>query len=121
MGSGSGIRARTTCASCPSTDRTARALPAAIDHYVDRMSGMRRRQFLGGGLAGVAAIALGPAFWREALAARTRASASTYGPLGPPDALGLRLPPGFTAREIARANQPVAGSGYAWHIFSDGQ
>jgi secreted PhoX family phosphatase len=85
------------------------------------MAGFRRRQFLGSGLAGAAALALGPAFWREALAATARASASAYGPLGPPDAHGLRLPPGFTAREIARANRLVPGTAYPWHIFPDGQ
>ena len=64
---------------------------------------------------------LGPAFWRDALAATARARASAYGALGPPDANGLRLPPGFTAREIARANKPVPGTAYPWHIFPDGQ
>ena len=42
-----------------------------------------------------------------------------YGPLQPADANGLMLPPGFQSREIARANQPVAG--YPWHVFPDGQ
>ena len=79
---------------------------------------MRRREFVGAGLAG---LALGPAFWRDALAATARAAASSYGALGPPDANGLRLPPGFSSREIARANLPVTGTGYPWHIFSDGQ
>ncbi|MGH2968885.1 MAG: alkaline phosphatase PhoX, partial [Solirubrobacteraceae bacterium] len=82
---------------------------------------MRRREFLGAGLAGAAGIALGTAFWRDVLIAPARASASSYGPLGPPDRHGLRLPPGFSAREIARANQPVRGTAYPWHIFPDGQ
>jgi uncharacterized protein len=82
---------------------------------------MRRRELLGAGLAGAAGLALGPAFWRDALAATTRASASSYGPLGAPDRHGLRLPPGFRAREIARANRPVRGTAYPWHIFPDGQ
>ena len=75
-----------------------------------------RRQFIAAGAAG---LAFGPAFWRSALAAQARAAASAYGPLQPADARGLMLPPGFSSREIARANQPVKG--YPWHIFCDGQ
>ena len=65
------------------------------------------------------ALALGPAFLREALAANAVAGASPYGPLQPPDALGLMLPPGFTGREIARGGRVVGG--YPWHFGSDGQ
>jgi sugar lactone lactonase YvrE len=75
-----------------------------------------RRQFIAAGAAG---LAFGSAFWRTALASGARAAESVYGPLQPADARGLMLPPGFRSREIARANQPVAG--YPWHIFSDGQ
>src|SRR5215218_6875698 len=78
---------------------------------------MRRREFL----AGAAGIALGPSFWRGALHADARAAASSYGPLGAPDANGLRLPPRFTSRLIARANRLVAGTSYPWHPFPDGQ
>jgi hypothetical protein len=78
---------------------------------------MRRREFL----AGAAGIALGSSFWRQALRAGARAAASSYGALGAPDANGLRLPPGFSSRVIARANEPVPGTGYPWHIFPDGQ
>jgi hypothetical protein len=31
------------------------------------------------------------------------------------------LPPGFRARVVARGGQPVAGTTYEWHVFSDGQ
>jgi hypothetical protein len=77
-----------------------------------------RREFIGAGVT-AGALAFGPGFWRIALAAEARAAASAYGPLQPPDANGLMLPPGFTAREVARANRVVAG--YPWHIFCDGQ
>lgn len=33
---------------------------------------------------------------------------------------GVRLPPGFTSRVIARTGQRVASSDYAWHLFPDG-
>ena len=43
------------------------------------------------------------------------------GPLGMPDANGIRLPAGFTSRVVAVSGQaPVAGSATTWHIFPDG-
>ena len=43
-----------------------------------------------------------------------------YGPLLGPDALGLMLPAGFTAREVARAGELVPGTAHVWHAFPDG-
>jgi hypothetical protein len=43
-----------------------------------------------------------------------------YGPIGAPDALGLRLPAGFSARIIASHEQPVGDTDFRWHIFPDG-
>ena len=43
-----------------------------------------------------------------------------YGDLLAPDANGLMLPPGFTARVLAQFGQPVAPSDYVWHPFPDG-
>jgi secreted PhoX family phosphatase len=83
------------------------------------MTRLRRREFISTGVAAAGTLALGPEFW-QSLAKPARAGDGPYGPLGPPDALGLRLPEGFTAREIARGGSPVAGTAYAWHIFSDG-
>lgn len=41
--------------------------------------------------------------------------------LGPPDANGLRLPPGFSSRVVAVAGQPpVESSSYVWHASPDG-
>lgn len=45
---------------------------------------------------------------------------SSYGFLRPPDANGLRLPPGFTSRLVGRSGDPVAGTGYRWHDRPDG-
>ena len=43
------------------------------------------------------------------------------GPLGEPDALGIRVPEGFSTRIVAITNQrPVSSSSYLWHIFPDG-
>ncbi len=45
---------------------------------------------------------------------------SAYGPLGPPDTHGLRLPAGFSARVLARSGDPVGPRGYVWHYAPDG-
>lgn len=48
------------------------------------------------------------------------ASDPSYGPLGNPDANGLRLPAGFSSRVIATSGQVVAGTAYPWHSDPDG-
>ena len=78
-----------------------------------------RRDLIRAGVGVAGAFALGPAFW-EALAAPAPAGPSPYGPLGPPDANGIRLPTGFSSRVMARADQPVPGTSYVWHTFPDG-
>jgi secreted PhoX family phosphatase len=54
------------------------------------------------------------------LIAAAPGAGSPYGELLAPDANGIMLPPGFTAREIARAGQVVSGTKYAWHQWPDG-
>lgn len=72
------------------------------------------------GAVAAGAASFGPAFWAEALAAPAEAGIGPYGPLGEPDANGIALPEGFTAREIARGLETVEGTSYVWHVFSDG-
>lgn len=49
-----------------------------------------------------------------------RSLLAEIGELGEPDAIGLRLPPGFTARVVARTDEaPVAGAP-PWHLLPDG-
>jgi uncharacterized protein len=48
------------------------------------------------------------------------APAVGYGPLGDPDPNGVRLPPGFAARLLARTDEPVLGTDYIWHPEPDG-
>jgi uncharacterized protein len=83
-----------------------------------------RRTFIGAGAGGVAAVALGGAFWADlwdaAGRARPAGAGPGYGPRRPPDELGLRLPEGFRARVIARGGELVEGTGYRWHEASDG-
>ena len=82
---------------------------------------IRRREFLQASVVGTGALAFGPAFWREALAAPATPGPGPYGPLQPADENGIMLPEGFSSREIARGGQTVPGTGYQWHVFSDGQ
>ena len=82
---------------------------------------LSRRELLRSGAIAAGALTVGPAFIREALAAPARAGASPYGALQAPDANGVMLPPGFRSRVVARGLQPVAGTGYVWPIFPDGQ
>ncbi|MEA2468767.1 MAG: hypothetical protein QOJ57_2893 [Thermoleophilaceae bacterium] len=83
---------------------------------------MRRRDFVGSGMLAAGALAFGPSFWRRAFSAEAAtAGPGPYGPLLPPDANGIMLPQGFSSREIARGFQPVPGTTYPWHVYSDGQ
>jgi hypothetical protein len=49
-----------------------------------------------------------------------RSRIAEIGPLGEPDANGVRVAAGFRVRLIARTGERVAGSSYVWHIFPDG-
>jgi secreted PhoX family phosphatase len=84
---------------------------------------VRRREFIGLGVGGVAAVSLGAAFWGDLFgSAQTRAirRGRGYGPLRAPDENGVRLPDGFRSRIVARGGEPVPGTGYEWHVASDG-
>lgn len=88
-----------------------------------------RRRLLLGGLGSAGLVALGPLLsgcdGRNAGATMRPTQMAgplrRIGDLQPPDANGLRLPPGFSSRVVARAGQPpAAGSDYRWHVFPDG-
>jgi secreted PhoX family phosphatase len=84
---------------------------------------MRRREFIGLGVGGVAAVSLGAAFWDELFGtaeSRPLARGVGYGPRRPPDENGVRLPEGFRSRLVARGEQRVPGTDYRWHMASDG-
>lgn len=51
---------------------------------------------------------------------RLRSLIDRIGPLGPPDANGVRLPPGFSVRIVGRTDQPVLPGGHLWHAWPDG-
>jgi uncharacterized protein len=81
----------------------------------------RRREFIQTGVATAGTLAFGAEFWRGALASTVRPAPGPYGPLGAPDSNGLMLPAGFRSRLVARAQLPVTGTTYPWHLFPDGQ
>ncbi|GAB4213608.1 MAG: PhoX family protein [Sandaracinaceae bacterium] len=49
-----------------------------------------------------------------------RSRIAEIGPLGAPDANGVRVAEGFSARVLARAGENVEGTSYTWHTFPDG-
>ncbi|QIJ62463.1 alkaline phosphatase PhoX [Streptomyces sp. JB150] len=82
---------------------------------------MERRSLLRAALIGGSSAALGGTLWRgAAYAAPAQPGTGPYGPLGAPDANGIRLPSGFTSRVIARSGQTVPGTSYTWHNAPDG-
>ena len=84
---------------------------------------MRRREFIGLGVGGAAAVSLGAAFWDDlfgSVESRPLRRARGYGPLRRPNEHGIRLPEGFRSRIVARGEEPVGGTGYRWHLASDG-
>ncbi|MEK6229324.1 MAG: alkaline phosphatase PhoX [Actinomycetota bacterium] len=88
---------------------------------------MRRRELMGAGVGAAASLAFGAAFWKGAFdggesgaSDGSRPRGASYGPRGAPNADGLRLPEGFTARRVARGEEVVGGTGYRWHLASDG-
>jgi uncharacterized protein len=85
------------------------------------MTPLTRRHLLQRAALASGALALGPAFWQRAVAAAATVGDGPYGPLGPADANGIRLPQGFSARLVARGGEVVPGSGYAFPTRPDGQ
>ncbi|MDQ0748310.1 secreted PhoX family phosphatase [Streptomyces africanus] len=82
---------------------------------------MERRSLLRAAVLGGTSAALGGTLWRgAAYAAPAQPGTGPYGPLGSPDANGIRLPSGFTSRVVARSGQRVGTTSYTWHNAPDG-
>lgn len=84
---------------------------------------MHRRNLIRAMAATGAAIALPGGLWKDlasALAAPAVPGVGPYGPLQAPDALGIRLPRGFTARLVATTGVFVEGTAHPWHGAPDG-
>lgn len=82
---------------------------------------MNRRDVIRAG-AGLAALSVGGRWLLGCsnVDAASSPAGGIYGPLGPPDANGLRLPPGFSSRVVATSGERVAATGYVWHPNPDG-
>ena len=84
---------------------------------------MRRREFIGLGIGGVATVSLGAAFWDDLFSSapsKPLPQGKGYGPLAVPNQNGFRLAPGFRSRMVARGREIVPGTEYPWHLASDG-
>ncbi|MEV3972481.1 alkaline phosphatase PhoX [Streptomyces sp. NPDC050698] len=82
---------------------------------------MERRSLLRAAVLGGTSAALGGTLWRgAAYAAPAQPGTGPYGPMGSPDANGIRLPGGFTSRVVARSGQRVGSTSYTWHNAPDG-
>jgi secreted PhoX family phosphatase len=82
---------------------------------------VERRSLLRAAVLGGTSAALGGTLWRGAAhAAPAQPGTGPYGPLGSPDANGIRLPSGFTSRVVARSGQRVGSTSYTWHNAPDG-
>jgi secreted PhoX family phosphatase len=64
-------------------------------------------------------LALGPSLLHMTSPAKA-GTLTAIGPLGNPDVNGIRLPPGFSSRIIARSDENVSGTSYRWHRSPDG-
>jgi len=82
------------------------------------MTSLDRRSALKLGAATALTYSFG--FWREALASPAVVGPGPYGALGPPDAYGVRLPSGFTARLIGLTGDVVPGTTFVWVGEPDG-
>ena len=80
---------------------------------------MDRRSFVRAAVMGTGALAVGPGAFARVAEAQCPA-AGPYGALRGEDAHGIRLPPGFVARVLARSFSRVAGTGYRWPMYPDG-
>jgi hypothetical protein len=81
-----------------------------------------RRAVLRGAIAGAGALTVSR--WLSpfrAFASQPPGSGAARPALGEPDVNGVRLPPGFTSRIVARSGKrPAPGSAYVWHASPDG-
>lgn len=91
-----------------------------------KQDGINRRNFLQLGLAGAGLFAAGGVLrFQQAMAAGLESapfySLASVGDLLAADDNGLKLPPGFKSRIVARSGEaPVGLPGYTWHPAPDG-
>jgi secreted PhoX family phosphatase len=81
-----------------------------------------RRRFIGQATGAAIGATVSVSLFDRALVggATNVISEGRYGPLGPPDVHGIRLPNGFTSRLLATARQTVPGTNFSWRSDADG-
>lgn len=84
------------------------------------LRGLSRRGFIRLGASGGVALGFGLLGGATVVPAARAAGVADFGPLGPPDENGLRLPPGFRSRIVAETGKPVGGTDHRWHAAPDG-
>ncbi len=85
------------------------------------MSPMSRRSVVAGAGAAAMSTMFAGSMWRAVLSrGPALTTGSRYGPLGAPDANGVRLPAGFRSRVVGRTGDVVPGTAFAWHAAPDG-
>lgn len=100
-------------------------------HPPARRHTLPRRELLRGGLAGLFLAMSKPSLVGcSSDAEKTKpltitppklaSDIAAIGDLGPADANGVRLPPGFSSRIVARSGEAVLPGGHEWHGFPDG-
>ena len=90
-----------------------------MDSRTQQRGQLRTRRAVLQAMAAGSAIAIAP-LPLLANAAGAQAVDGPYGPLQAADALGFRLPVGFTSRVVAQTGQTVANTGFTWHAAPDG-
>ncbi len=104
-----------------------RVVPPAFESWLPGRGGLdvsadglsRRRLFaLSGAAAG--ALVVGGATRTQLADLASAFAGDDYGPLGPADGLGVRVPAGFTATLVARSGDAVGSSSHTWHGAPDG-
>lgn len=86
---------------------------------------MTRRDALRAGFGGLGLVMVGSTLMgcgsSSGGSAGPVSNLGSLGPLGTPDANGLRLPAGFSSRVLARSREAVMpGSSFRWHLAPDG-
>ena len=87
--------------------------------------GMTRREALRAGFGGLGLVMVGSTLMGCGSSSDGSSlpvsNIGNLGPLGEPDANGIRLPEGFTSRVLARSREAVLpGSDFRWHLAPDG-